>query len=137
METIIPIVIALVVFAFQAYANFQKEQEKAKKRDLGQAPPLPPLPEDNARRPVPAPVRRAEIPEPDRRQVETTHRPLFDAYTGVVEEVKHVRKANRRPLSGQRLAVNEEVSSQALLDVPEFDLRDAIIKSAILERPYQ
>ena len=135
METIIPIIIALVVFAFQGYANFKKEQEKAKKRDLGQAPPLPPLPEDNARRAVPAPVRRPEMS--DHRQEETTHRPLFDAYSGVVEEVKYVRKANQRPLSRQRLAVNDDVHSEALLDAPEFDLRDAIIKSVILERPYQ
>src|SRR5690606_24584825 len=35
MDTIIPIIFALAFFIFQAYLNYKKEQEKAKKRNPG------------------------------------------------------------------------------------------------------
>lgn len=127
METIIPILIAIVIFAFQAYSNFQKEQEKAQKRDLGR----PPLPEDNANRPVPAPTVVAQQPA-----VPVQHG--FEKYSGVMDtgEATRINKTRQRPVIPHRLAVNEEAHAQTS-DVMKFDLRDAIIKSVILERPYQ
>jgi len=157
METIIPILIAIVVFAFQAYANFQKEQEKARKRNLGQ----PPLPEDNADRPITDPQspppdypsqttdRRppdtdsrtpipGALPLPPDRSPATRHRP-FEDYAGVMsaDEVKRVRKARQHRQTIQRLEVEEGGTSASPIEEVEFDLRDAVIKSAILERPYQ
>lgn len=127
METFIPILIAIVVFAFQAYANYQKEQEKARKRNLGQ----PPLPEDNAR-----PIRPIPVPAPS-----TAHspavRPEFEHYSGVVDSAEHARGAHQRPLIPQRLMVEKEPDMQPALDVERFNLRDAVIKSIILERPYK
>ncbi|MFC3198596.1 hypothetical protein ACFOET_13305 [Parapedobacter deserti] len=170
METFIPILIALLVFAFQAYANFQKEQEKARKRNLGQ----PPLPEDNAQRPfvdqqppmsdpgLPYPGHR--LPEPERRsspaeqrppittsRVPTSsHRPpgseshpgslseRFGRYSGVLDAEKFGRlRQSRQQRTIQRLEVDEGVTTIAASDNIDFDLRDAVIKSAILERPYQ
>lgn len=124
METFIPILVAIVVFAFQAYANYQKEQEKARKRNLGQ----PPLPEDNAKQitPVPAP---SSVPSP-------SIQPEFAYYSGVVEPVESTRRT-QRPLIPQRLVVNTESDVPAALGAEEFDLRDAVIKSIILERPYK
>jgi len=128
METFIPILIAIVVFAFQAYANYQKEQEKARKRNPGQ----PPLPEDNAKyiNPVPAPV-PPQGPLP-------TVKPEFENYSGVLDTdgSTHTRGTRGRPLIPQRLVLNDEADVQPVVDVEEFDLRDAIIKSVILERPY-
>jgi len=127
METFIPILIAIVVFAFQAYANYQKEQEKARKRNPGQ----PPLPEANAKHidpiPVPAP---ATAPSP-------AVRPEFEHYSGVVDPIEPARGAHQRPLIPQRLMVEKEPDMQPALDVERFDLRDAVIKSIILERPYK
>src|SRR5690606_14389422 len=99
METIIPILIAIVVFAFQAYANYQKEQEKAQKRNPGQ----PPLPEDNAKyiNPVPVPAPRQGAPP--------TVKPEFENYSGVLDSTESTRKSGtrQRPLIPQRLVLND------------------------------
>ena len=123
METFIPILIAIVVFAFQAYANYQKEQEKARKRKPGQ----PPLPEDNARHIKPVP---AQAPSP-------TVKPEFEDYTGAIDPAESPRRVHQRPLIPQRLVVDTEADVQPALDAEEFDLRDAVIKSIVLERPYK
>lgn len=128
METIIPILIAVVIFAFQAYSNFQKEQEKAQKRNLGQ----PPLPEDNA-------DRRAHIPPMPAQQPAIPVNAGFEAYSGVMdaEGATRVYKSGQRPAIPTRLAISEETHDQATFDTAKFDLRDAVIKSVILERPYR
>jgi hypothetical protein len=141
METIIPILIAIVIFAFQAYSNYQKEQEKARKRNLGQ----PPLPEDNADRPMgeywDEPV--VETIPTERYPPVTSPQPSsvqrrFEKYSGVMDtgEATRINQTRQRPVIPRRLAVNEEAQAQTS-DVTKFDLRDAIIKSVILERPYQ
>ncbi len=138
MEGIIPILIAIVVFAFQAYANFQKEKEKARKRNLGQ-PPVPPLPEENAEW-VEA---RPDIPlKPQARQPShTSQSPIperFERYSGVMDrgEVRHPRK-NPKQLASLRVEVDEsDEDNLTTKSGKAFDLRDAVIKSVILERPY-
>ena len=133
METFIPIIIAIVVFAFQAYANYQKEQDKARKRNPAQPPleSLPPLPEDNAKHiqpvPLPAPV------------TSSATRPEFERYSGMVDPVRSTptRRSHERPLIPQRLAVETETDVQPDMDAETFDLRDAVIKSIILDRPYK
>lgn len=127
METFIPIIIAIVVFAFQAYANYQKEQAKARQRN----PAQPPLPEDNAERikPVPVPA-AAPVPSP-------TVNPQFGHYSGVVDAVEPTRSSRQGTLVPQRLEVDAGADVQPAFDAEEFDLRDAVIKSIILERPYK
>lgn len=127
METFIPILIAIVVFAFQAYANYQKEQEKARKRIPGR----PPLPEDNAKHINPAPT-----PTPSS-ATSPAVKPEFEYYSGVVDPTESTRSKHPRPLIPQRLVVDKETDVQPALDAVEFDLRDAVIKSIILERPYK
>ena len=127
METFIPILIAIVVFAFQAYANYQKEHDKARKRN----PAQPPLPEDNAKhiKPVAVP---ADTPVSS-----PTVSSEYAYYSGVVNPVESTRSSRQRPLIPQRLAVDTGVDVQSAVDSEEFDLRDAVIKSIILERPYK
>jgi len=138
METFIPILIAIVVFAFQAYSNFQKEQEKARKRNLGQ-PPVPPLPEENAERTIIKPeadVQRRSA-APPQRQAQPI-RPAYESYSGFMdaEEVTRIKKVRKPTLSSLRVEVDEDMNAVSVKDEVAFDLRDAIIKSAILERPY-
>lgn len=127
METLIPILIAIVVFAFQAYANYQKEQEKARKRNPGQ----PPLPEDNAKHINPVP---ASTPSS---ATTPAVKPDFEYYSGVVDSMESTRSKHPRSLIPQRLVVDREADVQPALGAEEFDLRDAVIKSIILERPYK
>lgn len=165
METIIPILIAITVFALQAYANYQKEQEKARKRNLGR----PPLPEDNADHLPHGPGHRSRVPDPrsptpghrsptpghrspipDPRPPTPGHRPptpdprpqvkpAFEDYSGVVDarKIRRIRQARDGRQTPQRLEVEEGTAPLAKWDEPVFDLRDAVIKSAILERPYK
>lgn len=148
VEPIITILIAIVVFALQAYSNFRKEQEKARKRNLGTPPP--PLPEENAQRPQAAgskipPGRRAgrdrQPAAPDLRPSAPEERvPAFDEYSGVidVEEVRNARNARGRRQTHRRVSIEEEPAAPPQgSEESVFDLRDAVIKSAILERPYQ
>ena len=151
METIVPIIIAIVFFAFQAYANYQKEQEKAKKRNPGQPrtpdesdeypfdeyPSMeePSIP-DYWEKPAPQHVPQPNVQAPTRQQ----HAPVqqvFDEYSGVVDEEK-IRSARRqRQVIPKRLVAVEEEGGLSVAGDQEFDLRDAVIKSTILERPYQ
>lgn len=140
METFIPILIAIVVFAFQAYSNYQKEQEKARKRNLGQ-PPVPPLPEENADRPgakTTADTERREVTLPEIRQSQPM-RKAYETYSGFMEvdEVKRARKVRKPQLSSLRVEVEEGIGTASQREGTTFDLRDAVIKSAILERPYR
>src|SRR5690606_29182195 len=127
METFIPIIIAIVVFAFQAYANYQKEQDKARKRNPG----VPPLPEDNAKH-----IRPATVPTTSPAS-SPAMKPEFEYYSGVVDPAESKRSSHHRPVIPQRLVVDTEADVPPALDAEEFDLRDAVIKSIILERPYK
>lgn len=139
METFIPILIAIVVFAFQAYANFRKEQDKARKRNLGK-PSIPPLPEENAERPLPKP--EADSPgrmTPPAQRLPQPIQEAYESFSGFMEadKVTGTKKEVRNPtLSSLRVEVDEDVDTPPRRDGEAFDLRDAVIKSAILERPY-
>src|SRR5690606_20765028 len=130
--------IAILVFAVQAYANYQKEQEKARKRNPGQ-PPIPPLPEENAERTLVNPEaelqrRPAAHPRPQAQPV----REAYERYSGFVNTAETVRtKKIRKPSSSpSRIAVDAQEEPASSTGGASFDLRDAVIKSAILERPY-
>lgn len=144
MEQFIPILIAAVIFGYQAYSNYQKEQEKARKRNPGQRPPAqtqqPRTDFPEFQKPIPTPAdarpsRRAtaQAPAPAR-----TMDSAYDRYSGVMhpEEPRKARSlANRYQTN---LLKPIEVTDEDEEDGENnFDLRDAIIKSAILERPYQ
>ncbi|MGV3764027.1 hypothetical protein [Parapedobacter sp.] len=131
METFITIVIAIAIFGFQAYANYQKEQDKARKRN----PAQPPLPEDNAKyiqhgpagdsTPAAAPVTSSAATSE------------FERYSGMMDSSEFTRDEHQRPSIPQRLVVDTDTDTQPVLLAEEFDLRDAVIKSIILERPYK
>lgn len=138
METLIPIVVALAAFAFQAYSNFQKEQEKARKRNLGK-PSAPPLPEDNAERNRRVP--RAEAPRHPARSLPEpipTYHQEYEGYSGFLDtdEVTRAKTLRRSTASPLRVEIEERVDPESGYHAA-FDLRDAVIKSVILERPYQ
>jgi len=138
METLIPIVVALAAFAFQAYSNFQKEQEKARKRNLGK-PSAPPLPEDNAERiPDVSRAKASRQPAPSLPQPVPAYHQGYESYSGFLDtdEVTRARTLRRSTASPLRVEIEERVDPERGYHAA-FDLRDAVIKSVILERPYQ
>lgn len=135
METILPFIIAAFVFGFQIYANFKKEQEKARKRRPHQSPA-----DKGSYQPLKRETLRKEVlKEPSFDYVNPEKKAYYEDFTGVVE-VEEVRRAKEihkkhehayRRLEPYKLdAVEEEINPYA-----EFDLKDAVIKAAILNRP--
>jgi len=130
METILPFIVAAVVFGFQIYANFKKEQEKARKRNPAERAPSSSPP---------------SVPRPNKpvlqKRVEQPVKPIYEAYSGVLNEVDELKQTkaihDRHQHAFRRLDAfeipDESVNHHTAAD---FDLRDAVIKAAILERPY-
>ncbi|MEH6308322.1 hypothetical protein RYH73_21885 [Olivibacter sp. CPCC 100613] len=134
MESILPIIIAAVVFGFQIYTNFKKEQEKARKR----TPSHRPQPDETT---TYKPLRQEVLQEGSIQEYKEVLKKQvpFEDYTGVieVEEVKRTKEIHKKhPHVYRRLepykidSAEEEANPYA-----DFDLRDAVIKSAILNRP--
>jgi len=146
MEHIIPILIAVVVFAFQAYANYQKEQEKARKRKYGQ-----PIPDDT----IPVEVLEERTARPVRKTAESRQRPgqpeyspfempdnPYQQYVGTIDQHKVKRARHSERVLSADLAKKVELTDldrdhggQTNTWHHEFDLREAVINSIILERP--
>ena len=165
MENFIFVLIGVLFFAYQTYANYKKEQEKAKKRRPSdprgaatsqkvegkaqqpqqQVPLEIPRWLENILDPQPEPLPQQEVPRklPDY-QEEYSELPadLYDEYqnlpeTKEIEELKKaiaIKKTNQyevKSLKPYTFKAEEKVEA----DIPEFDLREAIIMSAILTRP--
>jgi hypothetical protein len=161
MENYLPFLIAIGIFVYKTYTNFQAEQEKARKRAQNQ-PPAPVQPRGQkptaTKKPTPASEWAdwpwsANTPAPQSRPVDpypsfpkntpipaqTSHTPTaYEAYSGQWEEdeVTRVRKAKeKRRAEAAQTAKRIEVEEYE----PQFgfNLREAVIQSAILERPYR
>ncbi len=147
MEQIIPILIAAIVFGFQAYQNYQKEQEKARKRNPGQRPPQ----QHDEERPVttqtrqPRPALMREHQTPAQQPIPIPEEaPILDdyqEYAGFINEDQLVQLTKKRNTSSQHdlLKPLEITDDDEDIEVSEgaFDLRAAVIHTTILERPYQ
>jgi hypothetical protein len=131
MEQFLPLIIALIAGVYKLYSNYRKEQEKARQRQgsLGRQMRDRSREAKETRLPVP------QVPE------------------AVAQEREQVR---REPLQRESLSRNPEVPAEEVLknrrihkshnhgNLPkaqkeeppvQFDMRDAIVKEAILRRP--
>jgi len=144
MEQIIPILIAAVVFGFQAYQNYQKEQEKARKRNPGQRPREQEpgeRPVADARQPQPSVARERQPAMP---MPEPAHVPEgYQEYAGFLDEDEIAKQARKRAERKRQdllkpIEVTGDGGGEAYSDSAEsFDLREAVIHAAILDRPYK
>lgn len=141
-------IVASVIYKF--YTNYKEEMEKAAKRKQ-QAPPVPqgpvPIPQQDPRqsRPIPPPpstprspnTYTPEIRKPVERRPPMT-RPAIPISKEIPDEVSQAQRlrAEREQKKALELVVEEEISPVAEQEF-EFDLRTAVIQSAILDRPYQ
>lgn len=161
MEQIIPIVVAAIVFGFQAYNNYQKEKEKAKKRNPGRpVEELPELEQPDLDFPFLDDLKEVFFPEdPAQRKSTPTSRtksapkttslePVpsassysqYQDYQGAVvpEEVRRVRQKKSTIIPEVVLEDLDDTDPSAdAWTKQRFDLRQAMIHSIILERPYK
>lgn len=165
MENFIFVIIGVLFFAYQTYANYKKEQEKAKTRRPSdprkatttqkvegrvqqpqqQAPVEIPRWLESILGPQPASLPHQEAPRRlDDYQEEYRELPadLHSEYqnlaeTKEIEELKKsiaIKKSNQYEIKNLKpYSFKAEEKEEA--DIPVFDLREAIIMSAILTRP--
>lgn len=126
MENFLPALLIIGGVIYKIYSEYQKEQEKARRR----RPNIP------AGVPIPIPVQTKTPPKPAvAKPLPTIPHQKFEN-TALPDEVKKIQTQRE-----QRKQSKIEIETPKLQVITEptvsFDLRQAIIQSAILERPYQ
>ncbi|PVH24881.1 hypothetical protein [Sphingobacterium corticibacter] len=153
MESIIPVLLVVGGLIYKIYQNYQEEMEKARKRQ--QNLPKKTTPKTVVATPRTSTAKRRETTAP----AHPTPQPVYDRQLGRPKPTKIVRKPVEMP---EKMVLEQEVPVEVtrlraqkakqklahkmeLVNVadalPEqqqahFDLRQAVIHAAILERPY-
>jgi hypothetical protein len=164
MEQFLPLVLALLALGFRVYTNFQKEQEKARQRNIAKPhSPEPQMP--NTWWPETEVPKPQQYPEYEPQELFTPEKPYEPAYKSlkaekpVHEKVGEPRYERMRPehiitTDGRspEIQAEEVVRGRAIHAVHHhkftpheeieersayagLDMEDAVIKSAILNRP--
>lgn len=164
MEQFLPLVLALLALGFRVYTNFQKEQEKARGRNISKPHgPEPHIPEAWLSQ-TEAP-KRDPFPDYELQEVFTPEKPYEPAYQSLKvekpkrESVTEPRYERMRPehiittdgrspeiqaeeivrgraihaVHHHKFTPHEEVEERSAY--ADLDMEDAVIKSAILNRP--
>ncbi len=129
MESFLPVLLIIAGVIYKIYTEFQKEQEKARRRQPNRpAPPVVPVPA-----PVATPRKSASIP--------TVSKPVPPLPKQVIREtipteVENLRKKKKEAQQRRKVLATPQIE---VLTEPalNFDLRQAVIQSVILERPYK
>lgn len=124
MENFLVIIIIIAFIVYKIYKNFMQESEKAKKRNFQQKPvvsiPFPEQPTENIVLPKNT-TKTKQAFEPD--------------YFNPIIDKKNIDNNNNNNNTGKPIKniQIEELNKQLV----QFDLRQAVIQSIILERPYK
>lgn len=145
MEKIIYILVPIAYFLFQAYNNYIKEQEKAKKRNLSQ----PVIESDIPQTIVNDEPVQFDVKEflKEKFNIETERKEVIKSQTRSIPEYQTKDYYNPEVPSAE-VVENRKIHAPhkhkvvlPVLEVLEksydFNLRDAIIQQAILNRPYK
>lgn len=129
MENFLPALLIIGGVIYKIYAEYQKEQEKARRR-MPQVPiPAPPLPsEQPAQRTVIEPTMSIPIPVPPKKRQSA---PVIPTQVKVTTSEAFTEKDDKKLLK----KITPKIEGRN--DAVSFDLREAVINAAILNRPYQ
>ncbi len=127
MENFLPALLIIGGIIYKIYTEYQKEQEKARRRMPQVPPPTPPVTYEQQPKPI--------VIEP------TTFIPIP---TKKAERLRDIPKEVKKTTDGRLAEANRKKAAMKVVpeieeedDVVPFDLRQAVIQSAILNRPYQ
>ncbi|PRD47299.1 hypothetical protein [Sphingobacterium haloxyli] len=132
MENFLPALLIIGAVIYKIYSEYQKEQEKARRRLPKVPPPTPPVisdAEQKMHRRVTESTNPAAIPIPAKKTERSLDIPE------VVRKTREERSAEAKLLKKIPSKVVPEIEEKD--EVLSFNLREAIIQSAILNRPYQ
>ncbi len=152
MENLLYILVVVAYFIYQTYNNFKKEQEKARKRNVNIPQEGYNIPEEVEIKPIIEKATEAVELKPDYKLTKKESRikerreelvyekmqreePLRDYYN---PEMPY-RESNKKKATLLAAKVSVNTSRDDFNEEKReynFDLRDAIIKEAILKRPY-
>ncbi|NGM60506.1 hypothetical protein G5B30_01130 [Sphingobacterium sp. SGG-5] len=142
MENILVVLVIIGSIIYKMYTGYKEEMEKAAKRKQQQRPPVPtptqqhPRPQVQQSRPQVVPPRPITPPAQVSVPPAPKRAPTVVSYEGEIpSEVKRVQrqKSDRALKNVTVLEEKKETEKKPF----EFDLRQAVIQSAILERPYK
>lgn len=128
MENVFGVLLAIGFVIISVVQNYKKEAQKAAKRVPHRRPSTPST--INIPQP-PSPARKREIME---KKVE---RPQLDYKPDLPIEVIAAQEKRKERQRIKKLEVAETEEHATMKKPFEFNLREAIIQSAILERPYK
>ncbi|EFK58986.1 hypothetical protein ACFU8T_15375 [Sphingobacterium spiritivorum] len=132
MEQLFPLLIGLAVFAYKIYENFNKQKKEAEQRMRQQKRPV-----QQQHKPQPVPATPPHPPVVKKEKYSTmSHQKVVRESNEVPAEVLKLREERERLKSDKKIQVPIPVSASKEEKVV-FDLRQAVIQQAILERPYQ
>jgi hemolysin activation/secretion protein len=117
MENYLIVIIIIGSLAYQMYSNYKKEMDKAKQRAQQQKKVQ----------------HKQEFVMPTTPKKVEQRKSTFESID-VPEEVARIHEQKR---IDKNKSLNQEIPKEELDNIPSFDLRDAVIKAAILERPYK
>ncbi|NGF56860.1 hypothetical protein G5B35_19670 [Parapusillimonas sp. SGNA-6] len=135
MENIFIVLAIIGSVVYKIYTSYKEEMEKAAKRRQS----VPPVP-----RSVPP---QQGVPETSRRHTPVpTPPPVVSSKPMPVKKVppvvpyevpKEVKKVQQARVERDKKRIQQETEHQSVVENFQFDLRQAVIQSAILERPYK
>ncbi|SEM91882.1 hypothetical protein SAMN05216436_10953 [bacterium A37T11] len=139
MEKFIPMIVVAVAFFYKAYSNFKKEQQKVRTRNFKQ-----PVKQASETRQVSSSgktMTNREVPKPKSTAQKKVFSPVYNDFAGALTEEELARKKRNERQQAERskqAQINaHKLNEERLHEAETFDLRDAVIKAAILERPYR
>ncbi|WP_256009477.1 hypothetical protein [Desertivirga xinjiangensis] len=160
MEQFLPLIIGLAFFVYKTYSNYKTEQEKTRKRNISQA-----RPQDPEAEPLPSKAQDTAKPKPflydEKRDTPERYEPQYknpykepmvkpalkeESYQRMQSEVypeaePYYREKpaeetiKNRKIHASHKHANAKVKHEEEHPAYEFDMKDAIIKEAILNRP--
>ncbi|MFD1769686.1 hypothetical protein [Sphingobacterium suaedae] len=126
MENFLPALLIIGGVIYKIYSEFQKEQEKARRRQPHIPVPVPPPAPQTKTVAAPLP------PKPAPPVIAKRKEERVNDYPEEVQQIREKRKAEKKTKTGSVQIQLEETESNATV----FDLRQAVIQSAILHRPH-
>lgn len=160
MDKFIPLLIVIAIYFFKFYKNYKKEQEKSQKRRIPQSKSIPHSPQRQEFGYPPVPSQygdsKPKLPKLEKAVQEKTSKSKHKLskidtpwYKSTTEA--HSLKADKATLQQERTILSEtlpksnikvvKLEEQSIFendnDVMDFNLKEAVIQAAILERPYK
>ena len=144
MENIIPVLLIVGGLIYKIYQNYQEEMEKARKRQQKIKPatssssnPVPAPPTHNQKLGRPKPQKIVIAPKDQPKTEPIQHIKVEETKKELPAEVIRMREQRQREqIKRLEIEETERVASNEKQQI-DFDLRQAVIQSAILERPYK